>query len=82
VQTKSTGCDLDIERVELIDLEDAVYLEAGRLIQGAYLGNFMWRSPEANAKGPVGTMSDLFAFGIVVRGIFQAEEWTGLILLY
>lgn len=55
-----------IGKVLITDLEDAVKLGPGRVLQGAVLGNFMWRSPEAHAKGPMELPSDMFAFGIVV----------------
>ncbi|EGP84582.1 uncharacterized protein MYCGRDRAFT_75862 [Zymoseptoria tritici IPO323] len=66
LQTATTPAGLVVERVLLTDLEDAVRLEPGRYLQGATLGNLMWRSPEAHAGGPMEAASDLFAFGIVV----------------
>lgn len=38
----------------------------GSAILGRQLGNWMWRSPEAHAEGPMNTFSDVFSFGIVV----------------
>ncbi|SMY27945.1 unnamed protein product [Zymoseptoria tritici ST99CH_1A5] len=65
LQTITSPAGLAVERVLLTDLEDAVHLEPGRYLQGATLGNLMWRSPEAHAGGPMEAASDLFAFGIV-----------------
>ncbi|KJX93346.1 calcium/calmodulin dependent protein kinase [Zymoseptoria brevis] len=65
LQTATTFAGLEVKRVLITDLEDAVHLEPGRYLQGATLGNLMWRSPEAHAGGPMEAASDLFAFGIV-----------------
>ena len=35
-------------------------------IRGMQIGNWMWRSPEAHARGRVNKPSDMFSFGIVV----------------
>jgi hypothetical protein len=51
-----------VERTQLIDLEDS----APHLLIGAQLGNWMWRSPEAHAAGPIQKPSDIFAFAIIV----------------
>ena len=67
IQTKESSTGVDIEKVEITDLEDAVQLRSGQVLKGAKLGNFMWRSPEAHAEGPMELPSDIFAFGIVVR---------------
>lgn len=58
-----------VDKVYITDMEDAVQLEPGRVLQGAPLGNFMWRSPEAHAEGPMELPSDIFAFGVVVSTI-------------
>jgi hypothetical protein len=58
---------VQVDKVCIADLEDAVRLEPGRVLKGAPLGNYMWRSPEAHAEGPMELPSDLFAFGIVVN---------------
>ncbi len=55
-----------IEQVQLADLEDAVYLPPGSDIVGIQAGNWMWRSPEAHAQGPINKFSDIFSFGVVV----------------
>lgn len=33
---------------------------------GKQAGNWMWRSPEAHARGPVNKPSDVFSFALVV----------------
>ena len=50
----------------MADIEDAAIVPPGSAIMGRQLGNWMWRSPEAHAEGPMHTPSDIFAFGIVV----------------
>ncbi|WPH04780.1 Hypothetical protein R9X50_00767500 [Acrodontium crateriforme] len=65
IHTKATPSGSEVQRVELTDLEDAVHLEPNQVLKGAKLGNWMWRSPEAHAKGPMEKPSDIFAFGIV-----------------
>lgn len=62
----SDGNGMTILKTKLADLEDAAYLPSGQRISGAQLGNWMWRSPEAHAQGPMGKPSDIFSFGIVV----------------
>lgn len=37
---------------------------------GKQAGNWMWRSPEAHARGPVNKPSDVFSFAIVVSTTF------------
>ncbi|KAI2889415.1 hypothetical protein CBS63078_10215 [Aspergillus niger] len=54
-----------IENVQLGDLEDAVYIPPGSSMIGKRAGNWMWRSPEAHAKGPVNKPSDIFSFALV-----------------
>ncbi|KAK2768557.1 hypothetical protein FQN54_000413 [Arachnomyces sp. PD_36] len=61
VDTKGT----EIESVQLGDIEDAAIVPPGSAILGRQLGNWMWRSPEAHAEGPMNTFSDIFSFGIV-----------------
>jgi hypothetical protein len=52
-----------VEQTQLIDLEES----APHPLIGAQLGNWMWRSPEAHAQGPMEKSSDIFAYAIVVR---------------
>ena len=66
IRTKENSTGIDIEQVQLADLEDAVHLLPGTATIGAQLGNWMWRSPEAHAQGPVEKPSDMFSFGVVV----------------
>ncbi|KAK2749961.1 hypothetical protein FQN55_002678 [Onygenales sp. PD_40] len=54
-----------IECVQMADIEDAAIVPPDSAIMGRQLGNWMWRSPEAHAEGPMHTPSDIFAFGIV-----------------
>ncbi|KAK2809389.1 hypothetical protein FQN50_003848 [Emmonsiellopsis sp. PD_5] len=54
-----------IERVQLGDLEDAAHIPPGSHMIGKQVGNWMWRSPEAHAKGPVNKPSDIFSFALV-----------------
>jgi len=67
VETKGVTNALDLEDVTLNDLEDAAHVPHGSAIKGAQPGNWMWRSPEAHAGGPIEKPSDMFSFGIVVN---------------
>ncbi|KAI9665919.1 MAG: hypothetical protein M1821_003854 [Bathelium mastoideum] len=62
---EETENGMEIERVQLADLEDAAHIPPGNILEGAQLGNWMWRSPEAHAQGFLGKASDVFSFGIV-----------------
>lgn len=66
LKVKESAAGMFIEQVQLIDLEDTVYLPSGTVIAGAQVGNYMWRSPESHAMGPIEKPSDIFSFGIVV----------------
>ncbi|SMY28943.1 unnamed protein product [Zymoseptoria tritici ST99CH_1A5] len=65
IQTKECSRDTDFQQVQLVDLEDTVHLPPGRATMGIQVGNWMWRSPEAHAQGPVEKSSDMFSFGLV-----------------
>ncbi|KKY22822.1 putative calcium calmodulin dependent protein kinase [Phaeomoniella chlamydospora] len=54
-----------VERTQLTDLEDSAHCPPPGNLIGAQLGNWMWRSPEAHAEGPMNKPSDIFAFAIV-----------------
>ncbi|GCB26354.1 2-hydroxyacid dehydrogenase homolog [Aspergillus awamori] len=54
-----------IGKVQLGDLEDAVYMPPGSYMLGKQAGNWMWRSPEAHARGQVNKPSDIFSFALV-----------------
>ncbi|KAF2642227.1 calcium/calmodulin dependent protein kinase [Massarina eburnea CBS 473.64] len=56
---------IGIERVQIADLEDAVYVPPGQNIVGLQAGNWMWRSPEAHVRGPINKPSDIFSFALV-----------------
>jgi serine/threonine protein kinase len=61
-----------VGRVQLCDLEDAAYIAPWFHIVGKQAGNWMWRSPEAHARGPVDKLSDIFSFALVVSvSIYQ-----------
>ncbi|KAJ6179650.1 hypothetical protein N7519_010111 [Penicillium mononematosum] len=69
-----------IGQVQLGDLEDAAHIPPGCDMVGKQAGNWMWRSPEAHARGPVNKPSDVFSFAIVCicavhkRIIFAVRE--------
>ncbi|OJJ87487.1 uncharacterized protein ASPGLDRAFT_64598 [Aspergillus glaucus CBS 516.65] len=71
---------IKLERVQLGDLEDAVHIPPESHMIGKQAGNWMWRSPEAHANGPVNKPSDIFSFVLVCifalhkRVIFAAGE--------
>ncbi|KAI0818195.1 kinase-like domain-containing protein [Xylaria sp. FL0064] len=54
-----------VEQVQLADLEDSAHVPPDCDIVGKQAGNWMWRSPEAHASGPVNKPSDMFSFGVV-----------------
>ncbi|KAI0542118.1 kinase-like domain-containing protein [Xylaria digitata] len=56
-----------VEQVQLADLEDSAHVPPTYDIIGKQAGNWMWRSPEAHASGPVNKPSDMFSFGVVRR---------------
>lgn len=62
-----------IGQVQLTDIEDAGLVPPECDILGKQVGNWMWRSPEAHAKGRVNKPSDLFSFGVVVSGQAQCN---------
>ncbi|KAF2461759.1 kinase-like domain-containing protein [Lineolata rhizophorae] len=64
-EEKEKEDEMEFERIQLADLEDAAHIPPGSILEGAQLGNWMWRSPEAHAQGPVGKASDIFSFGVV-----------------
>jgi serine/threonine protein kinase len=66
IDWKSDQDGIIIERVQLGDLEDAAHIPPGSHIIGKQAGNWMWRSPEAHAQGPVNKPSDIFSFALVV----------------
>ncbi|CRL24102.1 Serine/threonine-protein kinase, Ulk1/Ulk2 [Penicillium camemberti] len=69
-----------VDQVQLGDLEDAAHIPQGCDMVGKQAGNWMWRSPEAHARGPVNKPSDIFSFALVCicavhkRIIFAVRE--------
>ena len=55
-----------VKQTQLTDLEGSAHCPPPGNLMGAQLGNWMWRSPEAHAEGPMNKPSDIFAFAIVV----------------
>jgi len=66
VQMEQNEAAAEIREVRLADLEDSAHVPPGKVLRGAQLGNWMWRSPESHAMGPIEKPSDMFSFGIVV----------------
>ncbi|OJJ74559.1 hypothetical protein ASPBRDRAFT_668090 [Aspergillus brasiliensis CBS 101740] len=65
VNWKDSFDGITIEKVQLGDLEDAVHIPPGSDMLGKQAGNWMWRSPEAHARGRVNKPSDVFSFALV-----------------
>ncbi len=65
-----------LEKIQLTDLDNAVYLPNGRYIKGIAAGNENWRSPEAFFRGKVSKPTDIFSFGIVVSAHVQSFDVT------
>ena len=53
-------------QLQIADIEDAACVPGYCAIVGRQVGNWMWRSPEANASGRVHKPLDIFSFGVVV----------------
>lgn len=66
VNTTDGPHGLVVKQTQLTDLEDSAHCPPPGNLIGAQLGNWMWRSPEAHAGGPMNKPSDIFAFAIVV----------------
>jgi len=66
--------DIVVNGVQIADVEDACRVPPGRNIVGLQVGNWMWRSPEAHAQGPVNMPSDIFSFGLVVSPKISASS--------
>lgn len=62
-----------VDQTQLTDLEDSAHYPPPGNLVGAQLGNWMWRSPEAHAKGPMNKPSDIFAFAIDVGSSEQVS---------
>ncbi|TVY80611.1 Cell division control protein 2-like protein [Lachnellula suecica] len=70
---------VQIERVALIDLEVSLKLEGDKLLRIPLpnmqrLGNFMWRSPEAQTGQGIGKPADVFSFGLVCIYTLTSKE--------
>ncbi|KAL3471236.1 kinase-like protein [Aspergillus californicus] len=65
VNWKRNGDEILIDKVQLGDLEDAAHMPPGSAMIGKQAGNWMWRSPEAHARGPVNKPSDIFSCALV-----------------
>jgi len=65
-QTAITTTGETVSNILLADMEDVCHVPPGSSIIGIQPGNWMWRSPEAHAQGPIGMPSDMFSFGLVV----------------
>jgi serine/threonine protein kinase len=74
VECQHSGGTTTVERVQIIDLENAAYLPKGRCIKGMLAGNDNWRSPEAHFKGELNKPTDIFSFGVVVSSLDLIER--------
>lgn len=72
---------MEVERVQLIDLENAAYLPKGRCIKGMLAGNDNWRSPEVHFKGELNKPTDIFSFAAVVCHSCHVQRFLLLTLL-
>ncbi|KAL9107751.1 MAG: hypothetical protein Q9227_007373 [Pyrenula ochraceoflavens] len=68
IDTEETETEIKVLRTHLADLEGAAHVLPQNAIRGLQVGNWMWRSPEAHAEGPIEKPSDIFSFGIVYLG--------------
>ncbi|KNG88038.1 hypothetical protein ANOM_004084 [Aspergillus nomiae NRRL 13137] len=80
INWRNRNDEIIVAQVQLGDLEDAVHIPPGCDMVGKQAGNWMWRSPEAHARGPVNKPSDVFSFALVCicavykRIIFAVRE--------
>jgi hypothetical protein len=58
--------------------EDACYVPPGSAVIGTQVGNWMWRSLEAHAQGPVNMPSDMFSFSLVVSSLYKCRVYLTL----
>ncbi|CAK1354283.1 hypothetical protein CB0940_01846 [Cercospora beticola] len=71
VNCRRDGDVTTVDKVMLIDLENAAHLPSGRCVKGMLAGNDNWRSPEAHFKSELSKPSDVFSFGLIcVYAIF------------
>lgn len=75
VECQPSGKNTTVERLQIIDLENAAYLPKGRCIKGMLAGNDNWRSPEAHFEGELNKPTDIFSFGVVVSSLDPAERF-------
>jgi len=75
VDYHGTGRDTTIEKVQLIDHENAGYLPPPRNISNMLAGNENWRSPEAWLRKRLNKPTDIYSFGAVVRPSAAAERF-------
>lgn len=81
IQFSSCAPEWKIAKVQLVDLEDAHYTPPPAALGGAWVGNIMWRSPEAHAMGPIRKSSDMWSFGLVVC-LYLSLYTTSYIYMY
>lgn len=81
IQFSSRAPEWKIAKVQLVDLEDAHYTPPPAALGGAWVGNIMWRSPEAHAMGPIRKSSDMWSFGLVVC-LYLSPYTTSYIYMY
>lgn len=81
IQFSSRAPEWKIAKVQLVDLEDAHYTPPPAALGGAWVGNIMWRSPEAHAMGPIRKSSDMWSFGLVVC-LYLSLYTTSYIYMY
>ncbi|PYI08452.1 putative calcium/calmodulin dependent protein kinase [Aspergillus sclerotiicarbonarius CBS 121057] len=80
VECQHNGEDTIIEKVQIIDLENAACLPKPKCVKGMLAGNDNWRSPEAHFRGRLNKPTDIFSFGVVCiyamlgRVIFGPDE--------
>lgn len=66
VNTRASGPETTIEKVQVIDLENVSHLPKGRYIEGMLAGNDDFRGPEAHCRGELNKPTDIFSFATVV----------------
>lgn len=60
-----------IDAVQIMDIENAVWLQPGKNVLGMLAGNDNWRSPEAHLRAKLNKPTDMFSFGVMVWRVYS-----------
>ncbi|KAI9678582.1 MAG: RIBULOSE-phosphate 3-epimerase [Caeruleum heppii] len=72
--TTTINGNVDIKRVYLIDIENALSVKDDHYMFDVDVGHPFWRSPEAHARRMIGKPADIFSFGLIVVHLLLGGE--------